>query len=81
LPTKRRVYAYEGDYELVKEPLLVKIDMAKITLVSPRSLAFDPIHFALRRTRPQVGLPQWEYLRLTLSCLICREIADVSTGM
>src|SRR6516225_1249755 len=31
-PTKRRVYAYEGDYELVKEPLLVKIDMAEITL-------------------------------------------------
>ena len=30
--TKRRVYAYEGDYELVKEPLLVKIDMAEITL-------------------------------------------------
>ena len=30
-PTKRRVYAYEGDYELVKEPLLVKIDMAEIT--------------------------------------------------
>jgi hypothetical protein len=53
LPTKRRVYAHEGDYELVKEPLLVKIDMAKITLVSPRSLPFDPIHFALRRTRPQ----------------------------
>jgi hypothetical protein len=31
-PTKRRVYSYEGDYELVKEPLLVKIDMAEITL-------------------------------------------------
>src|SRR5215469_10124340 len=31
-PTKRRVYAYEGDYQLVKEPLLVKIDMAEITL-------------------------------------------------
>ena len=31
-PTKRRVYAYEADYELVKEPLLVKIDMAEITL-------------------------------------------------
>jgi hypothetical protein len=31
-PTKRRVYVYEGDYELVKEPLLVKIDMAEITL-------------------------------------------------
>src|SRR5215469_5662353 len=31
-PTKRRVYADEGDYEFVKEPLLVKIDMAEITL-------------------------------------------------
>ena len=31
-PTKRRVYAYEGDYQLVKEPLLVKIDLAEITL-------------------------------------------------
>jgi hypothetical protein len=33
IPTKRRVYAYEGDYELVKEPLLVAIDMGKITLL------------------------------------------------
>ncbi len=32
VPTKRRVYAYEGDYELVKEPLLVAIDMGEITL-------------------------------------------------
>jgi hypothetical protein len=31
-PTKRRVYADEGDNELVKQPLLVKIDMAEITL-------------------------------------------------
>jgi hypothetical protein len=31
-PTKRRVYPYEGDYQLVKEPLLVKIDMDEITL-------------------------------------------------
>ena len=31
-PTKRRVYAYEGDYEIVKEPLLVAIDMGEITL-------------------------------------------------
>lgn len=31
-PTKRRVYAYEGDYQLVKEPLLVAIDMGEITL-------------------------------------------------
>jgi hypothetical protein len=32
VPTKRRVYACEGDYELVKEPLLVAIDMGEITL-------------------------------------------------
>jgi hypothetical protein len=32
VPTKRRVYAYEGDYQLVKEPLLVAIDMGEITL-------------------------------------------------
>ena len=31
-PTKRRVYAYKDDYQLVKEPLLVSIDMAEITL-------------------------------------------------
>ena len=31
-PTKRRIYAYEGDYERVPEPLLVKIDMGKISL-------------------------------------------------
>jgi hypothetical protein len=28
------VYAYEGDYQLVKEPLLVAIDMGEITLLS-----------------------------------------------
>lgn len=33
VPTKRRVYAYEGDYQLVKEPLLVAIDMAEIELL------------------------------------------------
>jgi hypothetical protein len=33
VPAKRRVYAYEGDYELVKEPLLVAIDMGEITLL------------------------------------------------
>jgi hypothetical protein len=31
-PTKRRVYAYEGDYQLVREPLLVAIDIGEITL-------------------------------------------------
>ncbi len=29
VPTKRRVYAYEGDYRLVKEPLLVAIDVGE----------------------------------------------------
>jgi hypothetical protein len=33
VPTKRRVYPYEGDYQLVKEPLLVAIDMGEITLL------------------------------------------------
>jgi hypothetical protein len=32
IPAKRRVYAYEGDYQLIKEPLLVAIDMSEITL-------------------------------------------------
>jgi hypothetical protein len=41
VPTKRRIYAWEGDYQLVKEPLLVAIDMGEITLAerSPRTLA------------------------------------------
>jgi hypothetical protein len=29
---KRRIYAYEGDYQLVKEPLLVAIDFTDIKL-------------------------------------------------
>jgi hypothetical protein len=33
IPTRRRVYAYEGDYHLVKEPLLVAIDMREIKLI------------------------------------------------
>lgn len=33
VPTRRRVYAYEGDYRLVKEPLLVAIDMGEIKLL------------------------------------------------
>lgn len=31
-PTKRRVYAYEGDYQLVPEPLLVAVDITQITV-------------------------------------------------
>jgi hypothetical protein len=31
-PTTRRVYAYEGDYKLVPEPLLVAVDISGITL-------------------------------------------------
>lgn len=31
-PTKRRIYAYEGSYQLVKDPLLVSIDMGEITV-------------------------------------------------
>ena len=30
VPTKRRIYAYEGDYTPVMDPLLVKIDMGEI---------------------------------------------------
>ena len=30
VPSQRRVYAYEGDYQLVKEPLLVAIDMHEL---------------------------------------------------
>ena len=30
--TRRRVYAYEGDYQIVKDPVLVAIDMTKVTL-------------------------------------------------
>ena len=32
IPTKRRIYAYEGDYQPVWNPLLVRIDMGEITL-------------------------------------------------
>jgi hypothetical protein len=32
IPTRRRVYAYEGDYQKVPEPLLVKIDMGEISI-------------------------------------------------
>ncbi|BCZ23800.1 hypothetical protein MYSE111917_26100 [Mycobacterium senriense] len=32
IPTKRRVYSWEGDYQLVPEPLLIAIDMSQITL-------------------------------------------------
>ena len=31
IPTKRRIYAYEGDYQPILSPLLVKIDMGEIT--------------------------------------------------
>ncbi len=31
-PTRRRVYAYEGDYQLVPEPLLVSVDISHIAL-------------------------------------------------
>jgi hypothetical protein len=32
IPTTRRGYAWEGDYQLVPEPLLVAIDMGEITI-------------------------------------------------
>lgn len=46
VPTKRRVYAYEGDYQLVKEPLLVAIDMGDITLISLDSSALQEVSYA-----------------------------------
>jgi hypothetical protein len=30
-PTKRRVFAYEGDFQVVREPLLVGVDISRIT--------------------------------------------------
>jgi hypothetical protein len=32
VPTTRRGYAWQGDYQLVSEPLLVAIDMGEITI-------------------------------------------------
>jgi hypothetical protein len=32
IPTTRRIYAWEGDYQLVPEPLLIAIDMGEITI-------------------------------------------------
>jgi hypothetical protein len=32
IPTKRRIYAFEGNYQPVWDPLLVRIDMGEITL-------------------------------------------------
>lgn len=32
IPTTRRGYAFQGDYELIPDPLLVAIDMADVTL-------------------------------------------------
>ena len=32
IPTRRRIYAYEGDYIPVMEPLLVAIDMGEIEI-------------------------------------------------
>jgi hypothetical protein len=32
IPTKRRGYAWQGDYQVIAEPLLVAIDMSEITL-------------------------------------------------
>ena len=37
VPTRRRVYAYEGDYQLVPEPLLVAIDFGDIAFHNERS--------------------------------------------
>jgi hypothetical protein len=44
IPASRRVYANEGDYQLVKEPLLVAIDFTDI------KLAEDPVLGRVART-------------------------------
>jgi hypothetical protein len=44
-PTKRRIYAYEGDYQLVPEPLLVAIDMGKISLRRAPESTTDPFGY------------------------------------
>jgi hypothetical protein len=46
VPTKRRVYAYECDYQLVKEPLLVAIDMGDITLTYAEHSAPSKVSYA-----------------------------------
>lgn len=46
VPTKRRVYAYEGDYQLVKEPLLVAIDMDAITLTYTKHPVIAEVSYA-----------------------------------
>jgi hypothetical protein len=48
VPAKRRVYAYEGDYRVVKEPLLVAIDMVEITLNYADSPAIQEVSYAHR---------------------------------
>jgi hypothetical protein len=50
VPTKRRVYAYEGDYQLVKEPLLVAIDTGEITFLYVARVP-DRVMVDLRHTR------------------------------
>ena len=32
IPTKRRIYGWKGEYQLVPEPLLIAIDMGEITI-------------------------------------------------
>lgn len=46
VPTKRRVYAYEGDYQLVKEPLLVAIDMGDITFAYAEHPTLPEVSYA-----------------------------------
>ena len=37
IPTTRRIYGYDGDYQLIPEPLLVGIDITQIALI-PRAM-------------------------------------------
>ncbi|MUL75513.1 hypothetical protein [Mycolicibacterium sp. CBMA 226] len=41
IPTKRRIYGWEGDYQLVPKPLLIAIDMDEITIHRHRIRKFE----------------------------------------
>src|ERR1700722_20020857 len=44
VPTKRRIYAFEGDYKPVMDPLLVKIDMGEIKISSADTVLRQPLY-------------------------------------
>ncbi len=58
VPAKRRIYAYEGDYQLVKEPLLVSIDMCEITLEALSTSAERSLEESHSGSRSWVAMPE-----------------------